>query len=126
MKTFLAIYWVAFVAVAAWWGQLPGFNDRPLTYPWLEVTAVSLILAALLLGLYGLLSSSLVPGKWFRLSGALCYSTVIAVVSLNWAGTDWPGYYYALPMFGLSTFVLVLLIVVGASIKALLHKGHVT
>lgn len=125
MKMFFAMYWLLFMAIAAWWGQFPGLTSRPFTYPWLAVLAVSIVFAVLVLGLYALLSSHFIQNRWRRLVSALCYGLVLAGFSLHWAVTDLPGYYYALPAFGLSTFVLVLGITVSTSIKALWLKRGV-
>lgn len=124
-KLGFALYWLFFAVLAVFAARNPGFVGRPelVPYPWFDLVVTWDILAILVAIFYFILKPAFVRGSASRLWAAFALSLVMSIASILTMITDMPGLYYLPRYFSLLTFLILLVLSVFRTGRALWRKA---
>lgn len=119
-----ALYWLFFAVLAVFAARNPGFVGHPelVPYPWLGLVVTWAILAALVAIFYSILKPVFMRGSTSRLGAAFALSLVMTMASILTMVTDKFGLYYLPHYFSLLTFLILAVISVFRTGRALWRK----
>jgi hypothetical protein len=110
----LIAYWLVFVLLTLHAGRNRGFvrNRETVPYPWEDVFETCALIGVETAVLYVILRPPTFRRSWRRVLAALLYASILIVISKPAAMFDLPGYLYVPRTFALTTFLVLLILLV--------------